>query len=169
MAVTREEQKQARMKAMKLLEHMDRTEKGLTDRLAQAGFSGEAIQDAMDYVRSYGYINDARYAQHYISYRLGIKSKQRILQELNQKGIDRQTALQAWEEAAELEEPDECALIRRTVEKKYQAGSELNEKEMRRLYGYLARRGFRAGDISSVLDEMRITVKYERQQKEYEP
>ena len=115
----------------------------------------------MDYVKSYGYINDARYAQHYISYRLGIKSKQKILQELMQKGIDRQTALEAWEEISELEEPDERALLRREIEKKYDAGSELNEKEMRRLYSYLARRGFRSGDIMSVLEELGIFVKYD--------
>ena len=58
MAVTPEEQKNARRKAMLLLEHMDRTEKGLSDRLRQAGFSAEATEDAMNYVRSYGYLND---------------------------------------------------------------------------------------------------------------
>jgi len=157
MAFTEEEQRRARLKAMRLLEHMDRTEKGLADRMRQDGFSGEAIQDAMDYVKSFGYINDARYAQHYISYRLGVKSKQRILQELAQKGVDRETALMAWEEAAEIEEPDERALLRRTVEKKYPSGTALDEKEMRRLYGYLARRGFRSSDIFAVLEELGIT------------
>ena len=44
MAVTPEEQKNARRKAMLLLEHMDRTEKGLSDRLRQAGFSAEATE-----------------------------------------------------------------------------------------------------------------------------
>ena len=34
----------------------------------------------------------------------------------------------------------------------------LTEKEMRRLYGYLARRGFRSGDIFSVLEEMDILI-----------
>lgn len=157
MAATAEEQKKARLKAMRLLEHMDRTEKGLTDRLRQEGFSGEAIEDAMNYVKSFGYINDARYAQHYISYRLGIKSKQKILQELTAKGIDRETAQTAWEEAAELEEPDEKELLRRTVEKKYSPGTVLDDREIRRLYAYLARRGFRSGDILSVLEQMEIT------------
>jgi regulatory protein len=157
-----EEQKQARRKAMQLLEHMDRTEKGLTERLVQAGFSGEAVQDAMDYVKSYGYINDARYAQHYISYRLGIKSQQKILQELSRKGIDRSTALAAWEEAAELEEPNEREMICREIQKKYAPGSRLSEKEMRRLYGYLARRGFRSGDIASAMEKLSIQVVYDR-------
>ena len=95
MAVTPEEQKNARRKAMLLLEHMDRTEKGLSDRLRQAGFSAEATEDAMNYVRSYGYLNDYRYAMNYISFRMGNKSRQKILQELSGKGIDRETALAA--------------------------------------------------------------------------
>lgn len=156
MPLTPEEQRKARLKAMRLIERMDRTEKGLTDKLRQDGFSGEAIQDAMDYVKSFGYINDARYAQHYISYRLGIKSKQKILMELARKGIDSETARTAWEEASEFEEPDERALLRRTIEKKYPSGSELDDREMRRLYAYLARRGFRSNDIFSVLNEMEI-------------
>ncbi|MDO4338645.1 MAG: regulatory protein RecX [Eubacteriales bacterium] len=151
-----DEQKQARIKAMRLLEHMDRTEKGLADRLGQAGFSDGAVQNAMDYVKSFGYINDARYARSYISGRLDKKSKQQILQELYRKGVDRQTAQEAWEEARELEEPDERGLIRRTIEKKYSPGEELDEKGMRRLYGCLARRGFRQEDIFSVFDEMEI-------------
>lgn len=117
MAVTPEEQKNARRKAMLLLEHMDRTEKGLSDRLRQAGFSAEATEDAMNYVRSYGYLNDYRYAMNYISFRMGTKSRQKILQELSGKGIDRETVLAAWEEAAEIEEPDELAILRTTVEK----------------------------------------------------
>ena len=80
---------------------MDRTEKGLSDRLRQAGFSAEATEDAMEYVRSYGYLNDLRYAENYISFRMGTKSRQKILQELSGKGVDRATALAAWEAAAE--------------------------------------------------------------------
>ena len=42
-----QEQQQARRKALRLLEHMDRTERGLTDRLRQAGFSEKAAEDAV--------------------------------------------------------------------------------------------------------------------------
>ena len=65
-----EEHKRAAKKAMKLLEHMDRTEKGLRDRLHQAGFGQDAIEAAMAYVESYGYIDDYRYARTYIAYRM---------------------------------------------------------------------------------------------------
>ena len=157
MAVTPEEQKSVRRKAMLLLEHMDRTEKGLSDRLRQAGFSAEAAEDAMDYVRSYGYLNDQRYAVNYISFRMGTKSRQKILQELARKGIDREVALAAWEEAAEIEEPDELAVLRTAVNKKCQSDTVLDEKGMRRLQGFLLRRGFSYG----VLDEMNIICERE--------
>lgn len=157
MAVISEEQKSARRKAMLLLEHMDRTEKGLSDRLRQAGFSAEAVEDAMNYVRSYGYLNDLRYAENYISFRINSKSRQKILQELAGKGIDRETALSAWESAVEVETPDELAVLRSTVLKKCQEETVLDEKAMRRLQSFLLRRGFSYGDISHVLDEMHIT------------
>ena len=152
-----EQQREARKKALRLLEHMDRTEKGLTDRLLRAGFSEELADDAFSYVKDYGYINDRRYALNYIMYRIHDKSRQKIFQELSGKGIDRQTIQDAWEEAEELETPDERALLCQMIEKKYEPGAELDEREMRRLYGYLARRGFRSGDIFSVLEEMDIT------------
>lgn len=152
-----EQQREARKKALRLLEHMDRTEKGLTDRLLRAGFSEKLAEDAVSYVKDYGYINDRRYALNYIMYRIHDKSRQKIFQELSGKGIDRQTIQDAWEEAEELETPDERALLCQMIEKKYEPGAELDEREMRRLYGYLARRGFRSGDIFSVLEEMDIT------------
>ena len=152
-----EQQREARKKALRLLEHMDRTEKGLTDRLLRAGFSEELAEDTVSYVKDYGYINDRRYALNYIMYRIHDKSRQKIFQELSGKGIDRQTIQDAWEEAEELETPDERALLCQMIEKKYEPGAELDEREMRRLYGYLARRGFRSGDIFSVLEEMDIT------------
>lgn len=158
MAASPEEQKDATRKAMRLLEHMDRTEKGLRDKLWQSGFSPDAVDAALAYVQSYGYIDDSRYARTYIAYRMDSKSRQKIIQELIGKGVDKETAVAAWEEEAALNSPDERTLLVRTVEKKYAPGTELDEKEMRRLYGYLVRRGFQFSDISSVLEEMEIVT-----------
>ncbi|MBU5480835.1 regulatory protein RecX [Blautia sp. MSJ-19] len=155
-----QQQKEARKKALKLLEHMDRTEKGLYDRLLRAGFSEELSADAVAYVKDYGYVDDKRYAMNYLMYRIHEKSRQKLFQELQQKGISRQIIQTAWEEMAELEEPDERKLLRQMIEKKCQSGSRLDEKEMRRLFGYLARRGFRSGDIFSVLEEMDISQQF---------
>ena len=151
-----EEYRDARRKAMRLLEHMDRTERGLRDKLRQAGFSQLAVDYALSYVESYGYIDDERYARTYIAYRMNTKSHQKIIQELISKCIDKETAAAAWEEEAALNMPDEREILYRTIEKKYCPDTELNEKEMRRLQGYLIRRGFSYLDIKSVLENMNI-------------
>ena len=151
-----EEYRDARRKAMRLLEHMDRTERGLREKLRQTGFSPRAVDYALAYVESYGYIDDERYARTYIAYRMDTKSRQKIIQELISKGIDKETAESAWEEEAALNMPDERKILYRTVEKKYSPDTELDEKEMRRLQGYLLRRGFSYSDIKSVLEDMNI-------------
>ena len=151
-----EEYRDARRKAMRLLEHMDRTERGLRDKLRQAGFSQLAVDYALAYVESYGYIDDERYARTYIAYRMNTKSRQKIIQELISKGVDKETAAAAWEEEAALNMPDEREILYRTIEKKYCPDTELNEKEMRRLQGYLIRRGFNYSDIKSALENMNI-------------
>ncbi len=102
--------------------------KGLSDRLRQAGFSAEATEDAMNYVRSYGYLNDYRYAMNYISFRMGNKSRQKILQELSGKELTARLPLQPGKRQAEIEEPDELAILRTTVEKKCQPGTALDER-----------------------------------------
>lgn len=154
---------EARKKALRLLEQMDRTEKGLYDRLLRAGFSDELAADAVAYVKDYGYVDDTRYARNYILYRIHDKSRQKINQELQQKGVSRQVIQNAWEEAETQETPDERAVLRQTIKKKYEPGSRLDERAMRRLFGYLARRGFRAGDIFSVLDELDIVQSYDEE------
>lgn len=121
-------------------------------------FSEEAAEDAVSYVREFGYINDERYAFNYIMYRIHDKSRQKIFQELQQKGVDRQTIQSAWEEAEELEAPDEHALLLSQIEKKYPPDTEIDERQMRRLLGYFARRGFRQGEITSALEELHITL-----------
>ena len=52
MTLNYNEQREARRKALRLLEHMDRTEKGLRDRLIQGGFSEEAAEDAVEILKN---------------------------------------------------------------------------------------------------------------------
>ena len=141
----------ARKKALQLLERMDRTEKSLSERLLQAGFSSSEMQDAIEYVRSYGYLNDLRYAENYLRTGLSSKSRIRLMQELSAKGVDQETAEQAWEEVTAEEAYDEASLIRRAAAKKCPNGIPEDPAELRRLYGYLARRGFSYEEIRKVI------------------
>lgn len=142
----------AKLRAMHLLERADRTERGLRQKLL-ANYPEEVVEEAIAYVKSFGYINDRRYAENYIRFRAQSKSRVQILQELQRKGVSRETALAAWEEVSSTEEMDERSLIRSLVLKQYPSSSTLDEGQMRRLQGYLARRGFSWEDISAVLSQ----------------
>ena len=52
----------AKRYAMNLLVKMDRTERELREKLKKNGYPAEVSRKAVDYVKSYGYIDDARYA-----------------------------------------------------------------------------------------------------------
>ncbi len=73
----------AELRAMHLLTRMDYTEAELEKKLLQAEYTPEAVKNAIDYVRSYEYINDARYVARYLSaFRMETRSRQKILSEL---------------------------------------------------------------------------------------
>ncbi|MBR2527564.1 MAG: regulatory protein RecX [Blautia sp.] len=147
----------ARKKAMQLLERMDRPQKDLEGRLARAGFSEAAISDAIAYVSSYGYLNDRRYALNYIRRMSSSQSRRRITYDLMQKGISQELAEAVWEESEEEEFTEERTALRSLVEKRFCEGSTLSQSQLRKLYAYLARRGFAYEDIRHVLDEMDIS------------
>ncbi|EEG49375.1 regulatory protein RecX [Blautia hydrogenotrophica] len=143
----------AKRKALRLLEQRDRTEQNLRQKLAQNGYPPEAVEAAVEYVKSFGYVDDERYARNYLTYRLQTKSKQRLFQELYQRGISYEKLQEAWEEVTTYEDVDEKAMIRRQIRRKYAPGTKLDEVHLRRLYGFLARRGFQFEDIRAVLEE----------------
>ena len=75
--------------------------------MIQSGFSAEATADAVAYVKDYGYINDSRYALNYILGRIHDRSRQKIFQQLLKRESTGKQAETAWEEAVELENPNE--------------------------------------------------------------
>ena len=145
--------RKAKIKALKILERMDRTEAQLREKLLQTEFSPELVEEAVAYVRSFGYIDDERYVRNYIEYRSSQKSRRQLEQELQfRKGVSPELIQKVYEE---LEPADEKIIIRRFLEKKKFAGTATEEKVRQRLLAGLLRKGFRMGDILSVMKEDR--------------
>ena len=61
--------KRAKRRTMHLLEQMDRTEQQLREKLKQGGYPQACIDLALEYVKSFHYVDDYRYACTYINYR----------------------------------------------------------------------------------------------------
>ena len=58
--------KRAKLRAMHLLTRMDYTEAELEKKLMKGEYTPQAVKIAMDYVRSYHYLDDERYVTRYL-------------------------------------------------------------------------------------------------------
>lgn len=133
------------------MERMDRTEAQLRQKLLEAEFTPEITEQAVDYVKSFGYIDDERYVRNYIAYRSVSKSRRQIEQELLfRKGVSQELIQKVYEDT---EPADERAMIRRQLEKKHYSASECDDKQRQKLVASLLRKGFHMGDILAVMKE----------------
>ena len=141
--------KQAKQKALSLLNYMDRTESQLRLKLKQNLYPEDVIEKAIQYVKSFGYVEDQGYAERFIHNRQQSKSKREIYAALSQKGVSREQIELAMETC--YEEADELDAIRRIAEKKRFSAEESTDAEKKKLYDYLLRKGFRSEDIRQVI------------------
>jgi regulatory protein len=141
--------KRVRSRALHLLEDMDRTESGLREKLKQGLYPEEAIDAAVLYVKSYHYIDDFRYAKHFIESRKAVKSKREIYALLCRKGVAADQIELAFEEAYEADGEREA--IYQIIKKKRFNLTYASEGEMQKIYAYLSRKGFRYDDIRQVI------------------
>lgn len=141
--------KRVRMRAMYLLNQMDRTEQQLRTKLKQNGYTDYMIDQALAYVKSFGYINDSGYTERFIMSRMKKKSKKEIYAALCQKGIDKETIDQALEEC--YAEEDEKEAIKDLIRKKRFDVENADYKEKEKIYAYLMRKGFSYESVRQVL------------------
>ena len=148
--VNRVLKKRATLRAMHILERTDKTEAQLRRKLEESEYPKEAVESAIAYVTSYGYLDDRRYAEHYIEWKKQGKGKARLKMELVQKGISREIIEEALE-STDFGETRE--MIRQIILKKRKTDIPMNEKEKQRIYGFLMRKGFSSSDILAVMRE----------------
>ena len=141
--------KRAKLRAMHLLNVMARTEEGLRQKLQQNGYPKEAIEEAIRYVKSFGYINDEAYIRNFVECRCEKKSRREIEALLNQKGIKGELVDKVLGEVYE-EHSDRIAIQELLIKKKWNP-EEADEKDRQKIYGYLMRKGFRYEDIRQVI------------------
>ena len=139
---------EAKKKAMSLLKYMDRTEWQLRDKLAAKGFSEEAVEGAVDYVKSFHYLDDYRYAVHFVELHYEQRSRQRMRQVLYQRHVPEEYIDLALESICE---NDDVAL-QEALRKITKGETEYSYEEKQKIAGKLYRKGFRHGDIKRVLD-----------------
>lgn len=129
---------------------MDRTEHQLREKLRASDYPEEVVEEAIEYVKSFHYIDDERYAENFTRYKKENMSRQQIKQKLMLKGVSKDIIANAIDEEYDV---DESVHIRNLLTKKHFSNENSDDTEFRRVYNYLLRRGFRSSDI---LKEMKF-------------
>ncbi len=143
--------KRAKLRAMNLLQKRAYTEKQLVDKLKEGYYSPQIVEEAIRYVKSFGYVNDYQYAMDYLNCYAERKALNQIKMNLLNKGISKeqlQEAMIKWEESGNVQ--DEYSMIKQILEKKGY-DSECDAKEKRRIYAFLLRRGYSAECIQEAM------------------
>lgn len=141
--------KRAKLRAMHLLNAMPRTEQQLREKLAQNEYPEDVIEEAVSYVKSFGYINDEAYIRNFIISRKNSKSKREIVMLLGQKGLRGELVDNIVEEM--YAEESELSTIKEIMRKKRWNPSEMEEKEKQKMLAYLMRKGFSYEEIRRAL------------------
>lgn len=147
------EREGAYQKAVRLLAARPRASREMHQRLRAKGFRPVAAAEAVGRLEDAGLLSDVAFAQHFARGRAERgHGPGRILADLLQRGVERQVAERAIAEAVSLEEADLLQQAERVARKRAgQLGRLPAEKKIRRLLGYLGRRGFTGGEVYAVV------------------
>lgn len=119
------------------------------NKLTAEGFNQKEICGIVNILCEEDYVNDTKYCMRHIKKRLegGKTSRRLLLCELNEKGIDSDTALRCMDELG----ADDLAIAYEIAEKKLRAGD--SAEKIKR---YLAGRGFSVSTIIRALEALQI-------------
>ncbi len=144
--------KRCKLRAMNLLQKKDYTEYKLREKLKDGQYPSEIIDAAIDYVKSYKYVDDERYTRDYVRYYMDLRSKKRIMQDLIGKGIDKNLLNSVVEELYEEADPDiELEQAVKLLKKKNYDKSTADMASKQKLMGFLFRKGFSMDVIHKAL------------------
>jgi regulatory protein len=143
-------------RAMMMLAARGRAAAELERLLIRKGEDARVVAMVIERLTAAGFLDDHAFARQFArSKSTSGVSRRRIEQELGRKGIDRNAAAEAVAETFAEEQVDESVAIDRAAEKKLRTlGKADDQTRRRRLYAYLARRGFDVDAINAVVGRL---------------
>ena len=141
-------------KALNMLAARGRASAELRRLLIRKGEPADRVDAAIERLVSVGFLDDAAFARQFARSKgvSGSFSRRRLEQELGRRGVARDVGAEAIDEVFVEEGVDEAATIEQVARKKLRALSSVDlPAKRRRLYSFLARRGYDSDDIGRVL------------------
>ncbi len=140
----------AYQRALNYLSYRIRSEEEIRRNLKKHQVDPEMIEGVLDRLRDQSLVNDQEFAHQWIENRIAFhpRGKKALASELYQKGIKRPIIEESLQDLNE-------EMLAKRVAQKYLPRLDLrNQKEFKRkLYGYLARRGFHYSLCQQVVDQ----------------
>lgn len=145
--------KRCKKRAMNLLMKHSFTERGLKDKLFDGDYPEDVVDSAIEYVKSYGYVDDAGFARDYIFSHNQDKSRRRIISDLKNKGVAPDIIDEVLEDfrgtSDDIDEiPQICDLLR----KRRFDPEAFDDKQIRRTYAYLSGKGYDTDIIRKAIE-----------------
>ena len=153
--------KRAKLRAMNLLTKRPYTERKLRDKLEEGLHSQECIDIAIDYVKSFGYLDDRAYARDYINYHMSQLSMKTMEQKLLQKGVSAQVIRECLDEVDSLECADaERKQIYQLFQKKFHGQIPQDMTEKNKMMNFFLRKGYSMSAVKCVLADLSLDDLY---------
>jgi regulatory protein len=155
-------------KCGELLKSQDYTEQRLRMKLRTARFPEETIDAAVEAMKKAHYIDDTRYAENYVKYHFKDRSRRRIEQDLQERGIAEEIIQAAFQNmtaaAGEMQNEEnsvspmdtaEIEQIQVLLRKKQYDPETTGWEEKQKIMAFLYRKGYSQENIRCAMQSMR--------------
>lgn len=134
---------------LSLISSAEKTEMQLRRKLKNSGkYPAGVMEEAIGFLKTYGYLDDARYARQYADFYQNSRSKKEIEKKLYEKGIHRDIIHSCMEE---MDEDAELIAAEKFLKKKCPDPRGLDQAETKKLYAALMRKGFSYQTVRKLL------------------
>lgn len=144
--------KRARERSLYLLKDSDKTEKQIKDKLREGFYPEEIIEETLEFLHGYNYIDDERYCTNYINTKKDKKSIRQISSELYRKGIDKDIVKKVLEDEMNGIVINPHYTILGLLKKKNYDPCNDDYKYKNRILSSLAMKGFNYDDIIDAMN-----------------
>lgn len=135
--------RRVRERILYLIADYDRSEQNIRQKISMAGYRGSFVDDAIDSLKEYGYIDDLRFARYYAESMRDTKghSAFAISRSLYEKGISRDVIDTVM---GELDIDEDAQILKVLSSKGYNEENirQIDDKERQKLISSLMRKGF---------------------------
>ncbi len=139
-------------RALNMLGYRARSASEIRDRLQRAGYAPETAEAVLYRLEELGYLDDAEYARNLAREKSRKYGPRRVYTDLRKNGVDEDIIQTVLEEQFSEDSERETAFA--AASRRYNT-KERSDAQARRVYGFLARRGYSAEICAEVAREYR--------------